>query len=162
MFQPGQVIDSQRFAEEARTLTGRVVLSELSRVGGQILSLSEPLDYALVGSREDGKLFLDLTASARVGLQCQRCLGELSYELKLAGRFLLVAEGAPWPDDELADDRYDAIPGSTNMDVIALIEDEVLLALPAAPRHDVCDVPVHENADDLQLPFGTLANFKRH
>lgn len=158
----GHVIDTRRFAREGRSLEGRLALADLPRAGAEILRVDGPLSYTLSGLREDGKAFLDLVVSGEVWLRCQRCLGELPFRLRLAGRLLLVAEGDDWPDEELADDRYDAIPDNPSMDVVALIEDEVLLALPIAPRHDACDVPGHEGTDERPSPFGVLERLKRH
>ena len=50
-----------------------------------------------------------------------------------------AADAAPMDDDEV-----DVIAGSKHFSLLDLIEDEVLLALPVAPKHDVCPT-VHES-----------------
>ncbi|MNS67382.1 hypothetical protein D3C72_1006320 [compost metagenome] len=50
-----------------------------------------------------------------------------------------AADAAPMDDDEV-----DVIAGSKRFSLLDLIEDEVLLALPVAPKHDVCPT-VHES-----------------
>jgi uncharacterized protein len=52
-----------------------------------------------------------------------------------------MAPGEEWPDDDLADDSADAIEAEKALAVLSLIEEEVLLALPIAPRHEQCEPP---------------------
>ncbi len=53
------------------------------------------------------------------------------------------------------------------LDLRELIEDELLLALPIVPRHEVCPVPLVAPADAAELveekpnPFAALAALKR-
>src|SRR5207253_1741595 len=68
-------------------------------------------------------------------LQCQRCLGLLEYRIAVTNTLLLVPRGSN-ADAELDDpESPDAIEADRELDVAALIEDEVLLSLPLAPRH---------------------------
>ncbi|MBB4010888.1 uncharacterized metal-binding protein YceD (DUF177 family) [Niveibacterium umoris] len=75
-------------------------------------------------------------------------------------RFLLVPPGEVIPDDELEEDSFDAIAAERNLDVLALIEDELLLALPISPRHEVCDTPQPRERDDSASPFAALASLR--
>lgn len=155
-------LDSLRFAREGRCQAGRLGLDQMPRLADQVLRMEAPLAYSLAGMREDEKSFLVLEVSGEVWLRCQRCLGELPYRLQLATRFLLVAEGEEWPEEELTEDRYDALPADAHMDVAALVEDEVMLALPIAPRHADCETPAHAGEDSQRSPFGVLRDIKRH
>jgi len=52
------------------------------------------------------------------------------------------------------------------LDLIGLIEDELLLALPLVPRHDVCPQPlkVQDDAEPFEErahPFAALCSLKR-
>ncbi|ATJ86086.1 YceD family protein [Ralstonia solanacearum] len=109
------------------------------------------------------RLFVDLEVDGAVWLQCQRCL--LAYEQPLPVRTRLEvarseaeADAAPLDDDE-----SDVIVGSRSFDLIAQIEDELLLALPVSPRHEACPDAVEPEAAQAEKkpsPFAVLANLK--
>jgi len=58
-------------------------------------------------------------------------------------------------EDRDADD-YDVLVGSGRFDVLDLVEDEAIMALPIAPRHSACDLP------DAHLPAGQNAPRSRN
>ncbi|CAG9163789.1 DUF177 domain-containing protein [Cupriavidus pampae] len=89
------------------------------------------------------RLYLDVTTTGRVWQDCQRCLAAFPEPIDTDMRFEVMAseeEADAVPDE---DEEVDVIVGSRRFSVLALIEDEVLLALPVAPKHDVCPA-VHE------------------
>jgi uncharacterized protein len=64
-------------------------------------------------------------------------------------------------EDKLEDEEVEVVVGSKTMDMLALIEDEALLALPVSPRHEVCpDQSALEalKADKPESPFSVLKN----
>jgi uncharacterized protein len=68
--------------------------------------------------------------------------------LEVRSMLLLVAPGAPLEedmDDPEAPDVMEAIP---ELDVAGLVEDEVLLSLPLAPRHPEGACERYAGADD--------------
>ncbi|HHW65861.1 MAG TPA: metal-binding protein, partial [Rhodocyclaceae bacterium] len=71
-----------------------------------------------------------------------------------------VRSGQPIPDEELEDDEVDAIEIDGGLDVMALLEDEILLALPIAPRHQVCEAPRPEGGASKESPFAALASLR--
>ena len=56
--------------------------------------------------------------------------------------------------------QVDAIELDGELDVLALVEDEILLALPIAPRHQVCDAPQPEGGTSKESPFAALASLR--
>ena len=67
-------------------------------------------------------------------------------------------------DALLADDTIDVIVGSKALNVSDLIEDEALLSLPQAPKHDVC--PDNAAVDSVMnakkpSPFDVLKGMKQ-
>lgn len=171
----GVVIDSLKFAAEEDCIVGRLALSQLPRLAEVLTTRDGWLDCRLAGYREVGeagdgrdKLGLRLQVTGRLGLRCQRCLAEVAIDCAIDSRLLLIPEGAPWPEDELEADDYDAVAASRELSVLALVEDEVLLALPAVPRHADCKLPVAPGAaeaaeeEDRLSPFAALAGLKKH
>ena len=160
----GIVIDSCEFAREGRDLVGELTVADLPRLTDVLAENVGVLSCRLSGGRgEDGKLFLLLEVEGELCLKCQRCLGPLPYPLSIVSRLQLVPPGAPWPDEALADDAADAIEALSEQPVLSLIEDEVLLALPVAPRHEACALPAPGDwAGRVASPFSALARLKRH
>ena len=73
--------------------------------------------------------------SGLLHLRCQRCMGALRYPLYVVNTLLLVSPDEPLPGDAEVPDAPDCIVAGVAMDVLTLVEDEVLLELPYAPRH---------------------------
>ena len=95
----------------------------------------------------EGQTWLHLTADCRVALQCQRCLQPVGCELAVQRAFLFVAgEDAAAQLD--ADSEDDVLALTRALDLRELIEDELLLALPLVPRHEVCPAPLPFIADE--------------
>lgn len=164
------VIDSLEFSRQGRIMSGEVAIAALDRLAGVVVDSAGVLQIVLrglPGERQDGKSGLELEVSGSLKLRCQRCLQAMDYPLQLVSRMLLVEDGGSWPDDDAdvagdeLDDEWDAIEASREQSVLALIEDEVLLALPIVPRHAACGLPVATENEYEPSPFAVLAKFKR-
>lgn len=111
--------------------------------------------------------WLHLTAAGQVALTCQRCLKAVHEDIDIDRWIRFVdteAEAAALDVD--SDDDVLALP--RHLDARELIEDELLLALPLVPRHDVCPDPLPMPADEdvaeeeeRPNPFAKLAALKR-
>jgi uncharacterized protein len=167
------IIDSLKFAADEDCVAGRLAVSRLTRLDDMLMSREGWLDCRLTGFRERDesgteKFGLHLRVSGRMGLCCQRCLGEVGFECAIDSRLLLVPSGVPsseWPEDELEADDYDAIPASRELSLLSLVEEEVLLALPIVPRHAKCQLPADvgvEEEESEPSPFAALAGLKKH
>lgn len=164
----GMVVDSLEFAAQEGHLAGKFALAGLPRladvVTNQAGSLACELDgLSSVGEHAPGP-GLRLRVGGRLRLRCQRCLEEMDFDCAIDSRLLLVPPDAAWPDDELESGDLDAIPASRELALASLVEDEVLLALPYAPRHPGCQAPRSVPAPgraDRTSPFAVLARLKR-
>ena len=128
--------------------------------------------WALQGETRQPKggkpqIWLHLTAAGEVSLTCQRCLKPVQEAIDIDRWIRFVdteAEAAALDVD--SDDDVLALP--RHLDARELIEDELLLALPLVPRHEVCPEPlpvVHDDvepeAEERPNPFAKLAALKR-
>lgn len=157
------VIDSLEFAREGSVVAGSVAVAVLGRLADMLADNAGSLDCELRGGRDgEGKPYLDLWVAGSLNLRCQRCLMPMPFGLDIDSRLMLVAAGESWPDEELAEDGTDAIEASRELAVLPLIEDEVLLALPIVPRHEVCRPPVATETEHRPSPFAALAKLKDH
>ena len=103
---------------------------------GQTGCLDTVLDYVLVGEiNERGKLGLRLAVNGSVRLRCQRCLGDVELPLRIEAQLEFATGEA---EVLAADDDIDRVVASHEMSVAALVEEEVILALPMAPKHEQC------------------------
>ena len=103
---------------------------------------------------------LQLEVSGTISLSCQRCLGAIPFDLDVDSLLELVPEGEEMSQDELEDDTRDFLPVARELNVAELVEDEILLALPVAPRHEKCSLPGAADAGERENPFAVLAGLK--
>jgi uncharacterized protein len=159
---PRQVIDSAAFARDRGRIDDRIAVADLPRLADVLAGDAGALAYSVRGAvGGNGELFLDLEIGGNLMLRCQRCLQPLPYELGVRGRFVLIEAGQAWPDDDLADDSCDAIAAERELDLVALMEQEALLGLPLAPRHERCTLPEPADTGGKVSPFAALASLKR-
>jgi uncharacterized protein len=111
------------------------------------------------------QIWLHLQTECRVKLVCQRCLApvETAVEVDRWLRFVgdeveAAALDAESDDDVLALQRW--------MNLRDIAEDELLLALPLVPRHEICPEPLpfspeSESIEPPEHPFAALERLKR-
>lgn len=157
------LIDPLKFAREGRTLAGKLPVNALDeRVHSDLSDTSGEVDYTLEGFRDRlGRLSLRLVLKARLQLACQRCMTGMEYRVETDSVITLFTD----PEKlELAceqDESLDAILAEPELDVKALIEDEIIMDLPLSPKHDDCgsDTLLRAKADKPN-PFAVLAALK--
>ena len=130
------VIDSLEFARSAQESSGSVPVSALQRLEDLLYDSTGTLSWRLRGRKDDrNRPLLHLAVTGELHLQCQRCLGLLEYPVELENTLRVVPEGTETAEDLEDPDEPDTIDADPELDVQALVEDEVLLSLPLAPRH---------------------------
>lgn len=159
-------IDAFDFCRLEEHAEGEADVAELSRLRQECADASGTLRWTLQGGADQfGHPKLELFVSGSVRLLCQRCLTPFAYDIAAHSVLILAPDedGADKIEELLADDSVDVIVGSRRMDVLEIVEDEALLALPAAPRHEVCpDSEAVESLKSLKKisPFSVLKNLK--
>lgn len=158
MKDPLAVIDGRRFARAESELSGHVgkeYLPRLPELGCRPIAVR----YGLQGGRnEGGKLALNLAVEGDFELTCQRCLKPVKWVFSTVANLQLAAS---LEEIETADDDKDRVLASESMDVGSLIEDEIILAIPMAPRHDQCSVSGQPQVAARTSPFSALEVLKR-
>lgn len=156
------VIDSLSFAREGRSLQGELPISGLERLHDVLAEIAGSVVFRLngrIGRQDKPQLLLEV--SGRVPVICQRCLGRLDYPLSIDSVLELIADEADLSQDELEDDTRDFLVAQKELDVVALVEDEIILTLPSAPRHDDCALPDSNTRGTKVSPFAALAALKK-
>jgi len=168
-------LDVKALAQAGGVLSGQDPLSRFSRLleetGGQ--GADRPVQWTAQGRMQTdasgfAQVWLHLRAQVSLPLTCQRCLGPADIALEVARDFRFVAtEEQAEAEDEDAEE--DVLVLSRDFDLYGLIEDELLMALPVVPRHEVCPAPVKLATQDADFeaaqdakpnPFAALAGLK--
>jgi len=164
MSRESYTIDSMAFAREGRAIVGDRPVSSFERLAKVVVADSGDLKFEVTGfhdrDQDQDAFYLDIVASGSLMLRCERCLEAMSWPFEVEGRLLLVPPGQPLPDEELDEEGFDPIHASRTLEVLPLIEDEVLLALPFAPRHEHCEPPRPLVGSDKESPFAVLQQLK--
>jgi uncharacterized protein len=153
-------IDSPDFASKGEELRGEMPVAGMSRLQDVLENPDGKVSYVLRGFLDgNGNPMLELALEGSCRLRCQRCLQGMDYPIRQVSRLMLADE---LPDSELSADDFDSIPPDTHLDVEALVEDEVLLSLPFAPRHDpgVCQAATTSLQQGAENPFSVLRSLK--
>ena len=155
------VIDSLAFGREGAALQGEVPLASLTRLLDFLADSTGCVRYQVegsVGSRNRSQLLVHVDGV--VQLCCQRCLEPLRYPLALRSLLEFTDGESDLTQEELEDDSRDFLPAEKELDLVQLIEDEILLALPTVPRHEDCVLPSGAQQSAEESPFAILASLK--
>ncbi|EKD70387.1 MAG: hypothetical protein ACD_46C00546G0002 [uncultured bacterium] len=134
-------IDPFRYAEQHLRLDGTVKLADMHRLGAGVSTPNEIASVALeFGVDEQGITYLKGHVSAKLTLQCQRCMEPFIYEI--ISDFVLGIVNTLDEANALPDQYEPALASDGQLALRELIEDELILNLPIIPRHepDVCKV----------------------
>jgi len=130
------VIDSLEFARTGQTLRGSLSLPELTRLRDSLVDTVGAVEFEVKGGYDARRRpILKLAIHGMLHLQCQRCLGALEHALQVLNTLLLVTAGESAAGG-LDEEDAEWVEASGNLDVAALVEDEIILSLPYAPRHE--------------------------
>jgi uncharacterized protein len=151
------VIDGLEFAKTGSRLQGAWPVAEFLRLHDALRSTAGTLRYELRGvPAERGKPALRLKVDGTMQLVCQRCLGALEFPLRIEVSLRLAATQQEMDAEPLEAEGPESIVAGKEMRVQALVEDEVLLAIPIAPRHESCDAGMTDAVGTRQTPFAAL------
>lgn len=162
MPQPQPVIDGFEFASAGASLSGALPIRGFPRLRDMLAEHEGEVAYEVEGMRDErGRPALRLKVRARLDLRCQRCLEALPFEVQADATLVLAATQAEI-DAEPADvDAADRVLAAKEMPVRELVEDELILALPYAPRHAGCSARASTDAAERVSPFAGLRGLMR-
>jgi len=126
-------IDSLDLAKNRVSLVGEYVMAEMPRLSAYSPSKDASIHVKL-GFRLNSETLIEVNGSVEVvvRLTCERCLQPFDLELSLEPELFLDLSGQPIDET----DERDIIKVNGPVDLQALVEDEVLLAIPMIPMHD--------------------------
>jgi uncharacterized protein len=174
-----QRLDVRAMALHGKPLTGREQLSNYTRL---VADLREPATHQKLGAQAmlnweahfetrtgaagGTEPWLQLNLATQFPLVCQRCMAPLDLPVSIHRAFRFVAtEAIAIEQDD--DSEEDLLVLAREFDLAGLIEDELVMALPLIPRHDVCptalpmsavDADFDESAANKPKPFAALSS----
>lgn len=165
--------DTKLFAQQNQQLQLRTPVTDFPRLVEASDSWPIPtksvVDWQLVGFVKkttvgQEQIWIELKASARLPLTCQKCLAACDNLLGVDRQFRFVRDEATAlrEDDDCEEDLlvFDRL-----FNISELLEDELLMEIPLIPAHEACPKPLVPQSDVQALapepsPFAVLAQLK--
>ncbi|MDP1659490.1 MAG: YceD family protein [Methylotenera sp.] len=163
------LIDNLAFSKKNEYLKGELPLEDCPRLyellkpsnvdSVQNLSALGSIGYVLQGKTDAvGQHLLHLSLTTNITTICQRCLSKMPLKLNLSFSYLIgnVSDTDAEAVDIDNSDDFDLQQASKSMDVVALIEDEIIMAMPIAPKHAEGCIELVTQSGENPNPFAAL------
>lgn len=163
-------IEPYKLADRNITYKGNITLADLPRLH-EVLAFDEVSIYVEVVFKrgEQKQALMSIMLDAKVCLVCQRCLDIMNFSTVGTYHYMFIADEK---EEVLLPEGCDALELGVKdpFDLKVLIEDELLLALPIIPIHELneCQQLVKlEEPEPIETevkrsnPFSVLAQLKR-
>lgn len=149
-------------ADERRRFELAIPVARMERIAELLVRDDGMVTGNVAFSREEGRIIAEVTLAAQLAPRCQRCLEPMLLPIESSSRVALLeseeaAAGVP-PELETA------LAPEGRVRLADLVEEELLLAMPAAPRHEgQCPGGKVEEAQEsisqtTQRPFAGLGD----
>jgi len=135
---PETRFDAFKLAARASSVSGSLDARRLPNVADSLAPGDDPVPIAwtIEGRRSaEGRPAISIDIEGDVPLVCQRCLARMAWPVSQGTEVLLAHD-----EDELAtldaETEGEVILADRPLDAATLVEDELVLTLPFAPRHE--------------------------
>ncbi len=150
-------IDGFEFARLGSELGGHWAVADLPRLQDVVRSKTGAIAWSVKGVPDGvGRPALAVAVSGVLALSCQRCLEALEHRFRSESVLVLARSEEEADADPVEADGPERVVAGPEMPVRDLVEDEVLLALPLAVRHERCDAASGREATQSNTPFAGL------
>lgn len=150
-------IDGFEFAAAGAKQQGVWPLSDFPRLRDMLAADAGEVAYEISGVRDEhGRPGLRLKVSGTLTLRCQRCLEPMAFEVQTDETLVLAATLAEIHDEPADAHGPDRVVAGKEMALRELIEDELILAVPYAPRHESCTAGRKDDQEERISPFAGL------
>jgi uncharacterized protein len=169
-------LNIQALADAGQPLTGATPLQKMERLAPE--SVDPQADTVVnwiiaaesrPGAGGQGDLWLHIQADVVLALTCQRCMSFSSTPVAVNQWYRFVAdEDVAMAEDDASEE--DLLVMTPQFDALHVLEDELLMALPLVPMHEVCPVQptftagegdMADAAPEKPNPFAALAKLKK-
>lgn len=127
-------IDPRSAAEQKKRVEGNIPPSLLQRMLGAVSKLEDVTADLSFFRDEQGRYRVTGSVQARAQMQCQRCMQDYQIQVDTPVEAAIV-----WSDEQARQLPAELDPwvAEQHLDLIAAIEDELLLSLPTMPVHEL-------------------------
>ena len=150
---------------------GKVSLKDLLRIyalGDEHHDNDQPLDVILDIQKKGEVVFWQLNTTGVLWQTCQRCLDPVAVSLAVDSELALLEDEnhVALLDEGTEIILIDELTDDNKLWLLSMIEDELLVDLPLAPKHDDCEMAVTEVGElpeavaEKENPFAVLASLK--
>jgi len=161
-----QFIDPFRLADVGRLFDGKLSIRQMKRLTPLIEEIEdssyEELTLSLAFDKDDdGIHILSGTIAGTLKLMCQRCLKQMDFTID--ADLLIAFVASEFDGDKLGGEYEPYIVTDTPIMLSDIIEDELLLTLPAIPKHEntQCSEPLtHLTQTESDTDFSEKENGK--
>jgi len=164
--------DPRRLCEQGKGFKGSIALRDFPRLAPLLTSDEGEAAFTLEFDQDaERRLRIRGHVTASLVVCCQRCLNDMTLDVDV--RFQLSPVSGPQEAEQLPEDYDPLLLEERLLHPADLIEDELILAVPSAPRHPeaqcrvnladfkVEQVAVEDEEPAKDNPFAVLANLKR-
>ncbi|MCU4674783.1 YceD family protein [Catenovulum sp. 2E275] len=137
-------LDPVKSAQKRSDFVGIYQLKDLSRLHEFVLSDYGQVEVNLKCTYDEQRLpIMLIDAKTAVEVSCERCGGNLTLDISVNATYTPNLKST---DEDLIPDEYSVIDVNEYglLDFKALIEDELLLAIPFVPKHPVNECAITE------------------
>lgn len=161
---PFRTVDVRALAEAGAGLAGALTADRLPRLLASVDAVDAPARFRWTGAIDrQGHAGGTLDLTVEVSLCCDLCRAPLRQTIASRRPFRFVASDAELARVPVtADDDVDWLVGDTAFDLIDLIDQEAVLALPLSPRHAGCQAALDQRpSPDAAEPSALAAALTR-
>jgi len=159
-------VDVARQVQARRIYEGTLPLASMSRLRGALASNEGGARYHVeFGKDELGVSYLGLRVEAELPLVCQRSLEVFALPVSIDERLGFIADER---DEAALTPGYEPLLVENGVvDLAAVIEDELILAVPVVPTKPGAPLEWHDAADEESVekpanPFSVLSGLKKN
>ena len=169
-------LNVQALAEAGLPLAGSTLLQNMERLAPESIApgAETAVNWTLVAQLRPGvggqsDVWLHISADVSLPLTCQRCMAPVQTPVAVDQWYRFVAsEDVAMAEDDAS--HEDLLVMTPQFDALEVLEDELLMALPLVPMHEVCptmpafsagETEMGELAPEKPNPFAALAQLKK-
>jgi len=159
------LIDPSRLSSTPTVFEGTVSPGDLERLSESLASGDGELRYKLSARRDpQRRTEVSCIIEGFVFLTCRVSLDTFRYPVSIDDRLVLVDDESRLPPMQEENDTEDYLVADEPLDVLELVEDAVILALPMMPRKpglEWKEAEAEEPATEKESPFAKLSSLKK-
>ena len=166
-----QSLDIWALARSGGEMQGNSSVADMPRLQSMCAAPAvHPVNWRLHGLLKPGpdgqdRPWMVLQVDAQLPVECVRCLQPVDQSLHIERDFRFVADEATALAED-ADCEEDLLALTPPLDGLNLIEDELLMAMPLLPKHDICNSEYSQTSQDEAAsekahPFAALAQWRK-